>query len=74
MQIIRGAKEKLGWGWQLSTFEPQSISAVDSHEYARISVNCASNNRLKDHGIVHGILNYDFRILAKPSDFVVPVF
>lgn len=37
-------------------------------------MNCASNNRLKDHGIVHGILNYGSRILAKPSDLTVPVF
>lgn len=32
MQIICGAKEKLGCGLQLSTFEPQSFSATDSHE------------------------------------------
>lgn len=63
MQIIRGAKEKLGWGCQLSTFEPQSISDIDSHEYARISVNCASYNRLKDRGIVHGIFSYSYGFL-----------
>ena len=39
MQIILGAKEKLGWGCQ---FEPQSRRTVDSHESARISVNCPS--------------------------------
>jgi len=73
MQIIRGAKEKLGWGWQLSIWTAVNKDrrfAWVSTDFRELSL----ADRRKCYKIAREIFNYNCRNVVKLSERIMPVF